>query len=75
MNTSPRFLVRDDSGRGVAVQWTLAEMLAEPHTWDLDYTNDADDEYSPTIRDWIADADVGDEFHHDEQRFTLIRID
>jgi hypothetical protein len=74
MNTSPRFLVRDDSGRDVGVEWTLAEMLADPHTWDLDYTNDEDDEYELSIRDWIAGASIGDEYHHDEQRLTIICI-
>lgn len=69
---SRRYLVRDESGRGCTVKYTRKEFSG----WDLTYTNDPDDEYATTLGEWL-DGDnttIGDEFFHDDDNLTIIRI-
>lgn len=70
-----RFLVRDESGRGWAAEYTRDEFDTVAG-WDLDYKNDPDDEFAETLREWLdgANTTVGDEFDHEDDVLTIIRI-
>ena len=42
--------------------------------WDLEYSNDPDDEFEQNLGDWLDSADVGEKFRSDEERYQITRI-
>jgi hypothetical protein len=76
MNTtpSPRFVIRDHSGRGVCAEWTLDELRAQWCADDLGYSADPDDELSPTLSDWLDSAELFDQFDNVDEHWTITRI-
>lgn len=77
-HTAParRFLVRDESGRGWATEYTRDDFDTVAGGWDLNYTNDPDDEFAQTLGEWLDDRNttVGDEFDHEDDTLKIIRI-
>jgi hypothetical protein len=74
-NTTRRFLVRDESGRGFAATLTMDDILASWSPEDIDYRPDPDDDFCESFREWMADSSAGDEYRHDELNVTVIRVD
>lgn len=67
-----RFLVKDHSGRGVAVTLPLLDIQER---WDTDYSNDPESEYEETLGEWLDRAEVGDTFENQEDHVTFTRTD
>ena len=67
-----RFLVRDETGRGFSQEFELEDF--EKH--DLEYSNDPDDEFEQTLGEQLNALNTcpGDEYFHEDDRFTIIRI-
>ena len=73
----PRFLVRDESGRGWCVEREYTSFDAD----DREYREDGTDtDYAgneiefASFGEWLDDSDAGDEFDNSDQMFTVIRI-
>jgi hypothetical protein len=69
-HTEPRFLVRDESGRG----WAATTLYSEFTTEERDHVED-EEEPEDTFGDWLDNASVGDEYRNTDQNFTVIRVD
>lgn len=67
-----RFLVKDHSGRGIAVTLPLSVIQER---WDMDYSNDPHNEYEDTLGGWLNNADVGDTFENQDEHVTFTRTD
>ena len=73
----PRFLVRDESGRGWATEVAYTSFTTE----DREYREEGADtdcagneiEFQ-SFGEWLDDSDAGDEFDNSDQMFTVIRI-
>jgi hypothetical protein len=65
----PRFLLRDNSGRGFAIELTIGEFTAEEreHIEDEDSPDD-------TFGEWLNNSNAGDEYENTDDHFTVIRI-
>ncbi len=70
MDNEKQFMIRDHSGRGIVSTLPISHIR---ETWDLDYSNDPDDEYETTLGEWLEDAEIGDEFSHEDEVCTIIR--
>jgi hypothetical protein len=68
--TEKKFLVRWANGEATTLTLTHIQ-----ERWDMDYTNDEDDEYEETLGEWLDAADVGDEFVHQDDREVFIRTE
>ena len=69
-----KFFLKDQSGRGICATLSL-EQFSE-NGWDLDYKNDdGEDSHDPTLGEWLEDADIGDEYHHDDENCTIMCIE
>jgi hypothetical protein len=66
----PRFLVRDESGRG----WATTTLYSEFTTEERGHVED-EDEPEGTFGEWLDNACLGDEFRNTDQNFTVIRVD
>ena len=66
----PRFLVRDESGRGWAAEWHYTDFTAD----ERGRTDDPDDEYRETLGEWLDRSTIGDEYDDSEDVRTIIRI-
>ena len=66
------FLVKDESGRGIAVTLPLFEI--QEH-WDLDFKNRPDDEWEDSLGAWLVSAEVGETFTNHEDQVTFTRTD
>ena len=66
------FLVKDESGRGIAVTLPLSEIRAK---WNLDFKNCPNAEWEDSLGAWLESAEVGDTFTNHEDRVTFTRID
>lgn len=66
----PRFLIRDESGRGYVNEAALSELTEDESS----YNPDESDEYSEPLGEWASRCDIGEEFYHDENEATYIRI-
>lgn len=71
---SPRFVIRDNSGRGVCAEWTIDELRTQWSADDLNYSADPDDELSPTLSDWLDSAELFDQFDNVDEHWTITRI-
>jgi hypothetical protein len=70
MDNEKQFMVRDHSGRGIVSTLPISHMKEH---WEQDYKNDPDDQYEPTLGEWLDDAQVGDEYRHDDEVCSIIR--
>jgi hypothetical protein len=70
-----RFLLRDESGRGYVSHWTASEMLSSWSDHELDYSADPEDEFCQTLRQFVAESDVGDSFDNTDENWTMLRVD
>lgn len=68
-----RFLVRDESGRGWACEYSR-EDFNQCGGWDMSYSNDPDDEFTPTLGEWLNDSEAGEEYNHEDENLTIICI-
>lgn len=73
----PRFLVRDEGGRGWCAERAYTEFTQEEREYreegtDTDYAgNEIEFE---SFGEWLDSSDAGDEFHNGEDSYTVIRI-
>lgn len=67
-----RFLVKDHSGRGVAVTLLLLDIQER---WDMGYSNDPESEFEDTLGEWLDRAEVGDTYENQEDNVTFTRTD
>lgn len=67
-----RFLVKDNSGRGVAVTLPLSDIQER---WDMGFKNDPDDEWEDSLGDWLESSEVGDTFTNLEDHVSFTRTD
>ncbi len=67
-----RFLVKDTSGRGIAVTLPISDVRER---WDMDFKNDPDSEWDDSLGDWLESADVGDTFLNEEDNVAFTRTD
>lgn len=65
----PRFLLRDNSGRGFAIELTLSEFTTD----ERDHVED-EDEPDDTFGEWLDNSSAGDEYENTDDNFTVIRI-
>jgi hypothetical protein len=72
MTEEKRFLVKDHSGRGIAVTLPLSDIRER---WDMDFSNDPENEFEDTLGDWMENADVGDTFFNQEDHVSFTRVD
>ena len=65
----PRFLVRDESGRGFANEVAYTEFTADEreHTEDEGAPDD-------TFGEWLDNSSAGDEYKNTDENYTVIRI-
>lgn len=75
LTDEPRFLVRDESGRGGAAEtlytsFTESERSYSEETYDID----GNPEDNQTFGEWLDASYAGDEFNNSDSRFTVIRI-
>ena len=66
----PRFLVRDESGRGWKRETLYTEFTAE----DREHKRDDDDEYCETLGDWLDNDNGDEEYDNSDDNVTIIRI-
>ncbi len=72
MTPEKRFLVTNQSGRGIAVTLPLSEIRTR---WDMSFSNNPDDEFEESLGDWLDQAEVGDFFTNQEEMLTFTRVD
>ncbi len=72
MTPEKRFLVQDQSGRGIAVTLLFSEVRER---FDLSFSNDLEDEFEETLGEWLEHAEVGDTFTNHEDMLTFTRVD
>jgi len=65
----PRFLVRDESGRGYASETNYSDFTAE----DREHIED-EDEPDDTFGEWLDNSSAGDEYENTDENYTVIRI-
>lgn len=73
----PRFLVRDESGRGWASEWRYTDFGADERNYREEGTDtdDAGNEIEfQTLGEWLDSSDAGDEFDNSDSMLTIIRI-
>lgn len=73
----PRFLVRDESGRGWASEWRYTDFDADERAYSEEGTDtdDAGNEIEfQTLGEWLDSSDAGDEFDNSDSMLTIIRI-
>jgi hypothetical protein len=73
----PRFLVRDESGRG----WCAERLYTEFDTEEREFISDTaladEEEYGEepqSFGDWLDNSSSNDEYENDDQLYTVIRI-
>jgi hypothetical protein len=65
----PRFLVRDESGRGYASEISYSEFSGE----EREHIEDEDDSEN-TFGEWLDHSSAGDEYENTDDNHTVIRI-
>lgn len=67
----PLFLIRDDSGRGIAESVSYLQFDGD----DRKYINRQDDDNcdDETFGEWLDTCSIGDEYKNEERNFTVIR--
>jgi hypothetical protein len=73
----PRFLVRDESGRGWCAELNYTDIGEDEREYreeghDTDYAGNEIEFQS--FGDWLDNSDAGDEFNNGDQMFTVTRI-
>jgi len=65
----PRFLVRDESGRGCASELDYSDFTAEER-------GHIEDEYKhdDTFGDWLDNSSAGDEYENTDENYIVIRL-
>ncbi len=77
LTEEPRFLVRDESGRGWCAEWNYTDFGAEEREYrEEGYDTDcAGNEVEfQSLGEWLDSSDAGDEFDNSDQMLTIIRI-
>jgi hypothetical protein len=67
----PLFLVRDDSGRGIAEPVSYLQFDSADREYFNRENDDTTDEF--TFGEWLDSSSIGDEYRNDDQNFTVIR--
>lgn len=71
----PRFLVRDESGRGWCAERYYTSFDDEERSYrEESYDADGNEEDTQTFGEWLDSSDAGDEFANSDSMFTVIRI-
>lgn len=71
----PRFLVRDESGRGWACERPYSSFDQEEREYmEETYDIDGNQEENQTLGEWLDSSSAGDEFANSDQMLTIIRI-
>lgn len=71
----PRFLVRDESGRGYAAEVSYTQFTAEEREYrEESYDLDGNQEETQTFGEWLDSSSAGEEFDNSDSMFTVIRI-
>jgi hypothetical protein len=65
----PRFLVRDESGRGCASELDYSDFTAE----EREHIED-EDEPDDTFGEWLDNSSAGDEYENTDENYRVIRI-
>jgi hypothetical protein len=73
----PRFLVRDESGRGWCAEWHYTDIGTDEREYreegyDTDYAGNEIE--SQSFGEWLDNSDAGDEFNNGDQLYTVTRI-
>lgn len=73
----PRFLVRDESGRGCAAEVSYTQFTAEEREYreegtDTDYAGNEVEFQS--FGEWLDSSSAGDEYRNTDENYTVIRI-
>ena len=66
----PRFIVRDESGRGWCAEWKYREFDNDERS----RREDDEDEYCQTLGEWLDNSSAGDEYSDSDSMTTIIRI-
>ncbi len=72
MTNEPRFMVKDQSGRGFSVTLPLSDIRQR---WDMEYRDDPANELESMFGDWLDTAEVGDTFTNHDDNVTFTRVD
>lgn len=71
----PRFLVRDESGRGWASERHYSDFDADERAYrEESFDVDGNEEETQTFGEWLDSSDAGDEFDNSDSMYTVIRI-
>jgi hypothetical protein len=73
----PRFLVRDDSGRGWCSETSYTQFDADDRAFMSETALADEEEYGEepqSFGEWLDNSSAGDEYENDDQMFTVIRI-
>jgi hypothetical protein len=71
----PRFLVRDESGRGWCAEWHYSDIGPDEREYrEESYDVDGNEEDTQTFGEWLDSSDAGDEFENSDHMFTVARI-
>ena len=73
----PRFLVRDESGRGWATEVAYTSFTEEDREYreeGTDTDNAGNEIEFQSFGEWLDESDAGDEFDNSDSMFTVIRI-
>ena len=73
----PRFLVRDESGRGWCSETAYTQFDAEDREFISDEAQSDEEEYgieAQTFGEWLDNSSAGDEYRNDDTITTTIRI-
>jgi hypothetical protein len=71
----PRFLVRDESGRGWCAEWHYTNISEDERDYREESLDiDGNEEDNQTFGEWLDNSDAGDEFNNGDQLYTVTRI-
>lgn len=71
----PRFLIRDESGRGCVAEVFYTSFTTEDREYrEESYDVDGNEEETQTFGEWLDTSSAGDEFDNSDSMYTVIRI-
>lgn len=71
MSDEKQYTVRSQTGRQAHVLLTRSDFR---EAWDLDHTNDPEDEMEQTLGEWLDACDIGDSYLHADMVCEIVRV-
>ena len=71
MTPERTYSVRSQTGRQAHVLLTRSDFK---EAWDLDHTNDPEDEMEQTLGEWLDACDIGDSYLHADMVCEIVRL-